>query len=112
MRLAGHDVPFRIDAEAVQVKELARLAAGASDMTDLLERLAIQDRDALVGAEETRLRGEPGDRVGDLLRVEVEIVDAGLLQGDGQFDADGSGPDDADVSVFAVPVANGFDLKA
>ena len=40
---------LRIDAEAVQVKELSGLPAGPADGADLLERLPIQDRDALVG---------------------------------------------------------------
>src|SRR6185436_4874856 len=49
LRLAGHDVAFRIDAQAVQVKELTRLPAGPADLAELLERPPIENRDALVG---------------------------------------------------------------
>ena len=38
------------------------------------------DRDPLVGAEEARLRREPRDRVADLFRVEVEVVDPRALR--------------------------------
>src|SRR6266478_5185316 len=48
LRLAGHDISLRIDVEAVYMEELARLAPGSADVADLLERLAIQNRDAFV----------------------------------------------------------------
>src|SRR6266850_2901094 len=60
LRLAGHDISLRIDVEAVQMEELARLAPGSADVADLFERRAIQNRDAFVRAvrdvDETLLR--------------------------------------------------------
>src|SRR2546426_8862896 len=60
LRLAGHDISLRIDVETVYMEELARLAPGSADVADLLERLAIQNRDAFVRAvgdvHETLLR--------------------------------------------------------
>src|SRR5207245_8387045 len=60
LRLAGHDIPLRINVQAVQMEELARLAPGTADVADLFERLAIQNRDAFVRAvrdvDETLLR--------------------------------------------------------
>src|SRR6516225_1178919 len=47
---AGHEIAVGIDPEAVQVEELAGLAAGAADMADLFEGGAIQDGDAFVRA--------------------------------------------------------------
>src|SRR4051794_8494131 len=48
--LAGDEIAARIDPEAVQVVELARLAPGSADLADLLERSAVENGDALVGA--------------------------------------------------------------
>src|SRR6266704_6376296 len=48
LRLAGHDISLRIDVEAVQMEELARLAPGSAYVADFVERCAIQKRDAFV----------------------------------------------------------------
>src|SRR5215831_18188239 len=48
LRLTGHDIPLRVDVEAVQMKELASLAPGSADVADLFERGAIQNRDPFV----------------------------------------------------------------
>src|SRR5437870_6636563 len=50
LRFAGHDIALRIDVEAVQMEELARFPAGPADVADFFERLAIQNRNALVRA--------------------------------------------------------------
>jgi hypothetical protein len=50
LRLASDDVALRIGREAVNVKELAGLAARAPDRPDQFERAAVQDRDAFVRA--------------------------------------------------------------
>src|SRR5256885_5115777 len=50
LRLTGDDISLRIDVEAVQMEKLARLAPGPADVADFFERLAIQNRDALVRA--------------------------------------------------------------
>src|SRR5437660_4894586 len=50
LRLTGDDISLRIDVEAVQMDKLARLAPGPADLADFFERLAIQNRDALVRA--------------------------------------------------------------
>src|SRR5438445_7998553 len=50
LRLAGHEIAVRIDAEAVEMKELARLASGSADVADLFKRRAIQDCDTFVRA--------------------------------------------------------------
>src|SRR2546425_3730358 len=50
LRLTGHDISLRIDVEAVEMEELARLAPGSSDVADLFERYAIENRDAFVRA--------------------------------------------------------------
>src|SRR5262249_22929606 len=50
LRLARHQIAARIDAEAVDVVELARLAAGPADMAELPQRRAIEDRDPFVRA--------------------------------------------------------------
>ena len=43
LRLAGHEIAVRIDAEAVEMEELARLASGSGDVADLFKRRPIQD---------------------------------------------------------------------
>src|SRR5213594_2454141 len=50
LRLTSHDIALRIDVEAVQMEELARLAPRPADVTNLFERLAVQNRDALIRA--------------------------------------------------------------
>src|SRR5262245_2797574 len=60
LRLTGHDISLRIDVEAVQMEELARLAPWPADVADLLKRCAIQNRDAFIRAVrdvEKTLRG-------------------------------------------------------
>src|SRR5262249_40112836 len=64
LRLPCNQIPLRIDPQAVQVEELARLAAGSAEVADLLERRPIQDRDALVGSI--------GDVQESLLRIRRE----------------------------------------
>src|ERR671930_1709338 len=60
LRLARHEIAARIDAEAVDVEELTRLAARPADMAELLQRRPIEDRDPFVRAvcdvEEALLR--------------------------------------------------------
>src|SRR5262245_11867165 len=48
LRLAGHQIAARIDAEAVDVEELTRLATRPADVAELLQRRAIADRDPFV----------------------------------------------------------------
>src|SRR5262245_11835194 len=50
LRLAGHQIAARIDAEAVDVEEFTGSAAGPADMAELLQRRAIEDRDPFVRA--------------------------------------------------------------
>src|SRR6266550_808986 len=50
LRFPGHEIALRINAEAMDMVELSRLAAGAADLADLFQRGAIEDRDPFVRA--------------------------------------------------------------
>ena len=108
-RLVGPHVQVELLDDAAQVGEIL-LARGLG----LVGRLQgdAGDGDPLVAAEEARLRREPGNRMSDLPRVEVQIIDRRFLQRDGQFNADRPGPDDPDLGLLAFHGTNHSSAEA
>ena len=99
-RLVGVDAQVELLDHAAQVGHI--FLAGDALLVVVLDRHA-GNRQPFGGAEKAGVARPPGHGVGDLVRVEVDIVDAGAAQAGRQFDPDGTGADDRHVIADAAP---------
>jgi len=93
-RLVAVDLEIELLDHAAQVGQV--LLAGDALLVVVLDRHAGNCK-PLGGAEKTGIARPPGQRVADLVRVELNIVQAGAFEAGRQFQADRAGPDDRDI---------------
>ena len=98
-RLIGIDLQIKLRDDRSQIRQIF-LARGLG-LISRHQRHA-GNRDSLVGAEKSCLRRKPGDRVANLLRIKVNVIDAGALQCDRQLNSDRPGADDGQLGCFHV----------
>ncbi len=93
--LIGIDAQVELLDDAPQIRQI--LLARGLVLIGRLQRHT-GDRDAVVGREKPRLRREPTDRICDLPRVELHVVDPRALESDGELQANRASTDDGDIS--------------